>query len=212
MKGLTLLNLVVLLSITLRAESAEPSVVPSTANQSRTIEARLRDLEYPELRKRTPEEIKVLKRLVKSTEEIVRIINVREAAGVGKDSEREISLAARHRELARAELAWAEGRVQEAYRHTFRAVDFARQELNGVDGWNGADQDYHASHITVDFFISATLGVTKTELLLIRAEKVARAANVDLSKIKTEEEARRKEIEQPKAPHKAFPAIEFGMA
>jgi hypothetical protein len=126
----------------------------------------------------------------------VRRVEVREAASVHGNSNREISLSAKHRELARAKFAWAEGRIQDAYRHSFRAVSFAREELNGGGGWDGAERDYGGSRVTVDFLLSATEGVAKAELLLIRAEKVAREANVDLTKIKTEEEASRNEDER----------------
>ena len=84
------------------------------------------------MRKRSASEIEVFKELESNTDQTFKRIEAlyRIGAKGGETEKRE--QAARNAELAKAELAWAEGRVEDAYVHTYRAVRFANRSVTAV--------------------------------------------------------------------------------
>jgi len=154
------------------------------ADKTPTMESRLRDLEYPELRKRSAEEIEVLKELVSNADQTYKRIEALYRNGSkGGEAEREAQ-AGLHVELAKAELAWAEGRVGDAYVHTYRAVRNATRCVQAVAA------AYDTGALTFDCLSDSQVHLAKAKLQLIRAEKVAKAANIDLTEVKRGEKER----------------------
>jgi hypothetical protein len=151
------------------------------ADKTPTIESRLRDLEYPELQKRSAEEIEVYKQLVLSADlTYKRIHGLYKLGAKGGEAEKN-SQAALYAELAMAELAWAERRVEDAYAHTYRALWFAQRYIETTRN------AYETGTVTLDCLCDSQIRCAKTKLLLIRAEKVAKVAGVDLTAVKRHE-------------------------
>jgi outer membrane protein TolC len=170
-----------------KRRQGEPRVAagPEPRN-ARTIEARLRDLEYPELRKRSAEEIEVYKTLVQAREAVYKVVQAKYLAGHRGGSAFESARAGQQAESAKGKLAWAEGRVAEAYAHTCRAVQFAEKQVAA------AQAAYDYGTVTVDTLLDAQTALAESQLRLLRAEKVAKVAGVDLTGVKRREAERRK--------------------
>ena len=162
------------------AMAAEPP-----ADKTPTMESRLRDLEYPELRKRSTEEIEVLKELASSADETFKRVEILFNNGSKGGEAEKKEFAGLHAQLANAELAWAEGRVKDAYAHTFRAVRYADRYVRVVTAT-------YESDVPFEYVCDAQVRLAKTKLQLIRAERVAKAANVDLTEVKRSEKERSK--------------------
>jgi len=174
------------------AMAGVPPVQPSLAAgpeaaETRSIEARLRDLEYPELRRRSAQEIAVYKTLVDATEKTYQHVAELHGQGARGGGTVEFAQAGHRAALAKAGLAWAEGRVADAYVHTRRAVEFADQLVLAVE------KAWEAGVITLDLLSDAQVGRAEISLRLIRAEKVAKMAGVDLTPVKRREDQRRKQ-------------------
>ncbi len=178
------------LLITMAGVTAAQSSIAAepTANKTPAIESRLRDLEYPELRKRTTEEIEVFKDLVLITDQTFKRIESLYRLGAKGGQAEMYEQAGLNAELAKAELAWAEGRVEDAYAHTYRAVRFSNRSVKAVAA------AYETGTITVDCLFDSQIRWAKTRLQLIRAEKVAKAAGIDLTAVKRREKERYEEI------------------
>jgi hypothetical protein len=139
------------------------------------------DMEYPELQKRSAEEIEVFKALAETMEETFKTVESRYNQGSRGGEQEKYDLTGLNAELAKADLAWAEGRVEDAYAHTYRALSFAKKYLRS------AAVAYEAGRITMSSLGESQTSWAKTRLQLIRAEKVAKAAGVDLTAVKRRE-------------------------
>ncbi len=149
------------------------------------VSRRLRDLEYPELRARDPREIQILQQLVDAREGLFKAVKAMHAAGATSSSE--VAAAHYHLAAARAELAWPKQDVHEAVSRLVEAADSAA-EMTVL-----SRADYAAGKTTLVSVVEAQALWAKTKLALIRAEKVAAVAKVDISDIKRDGGKRRKE-------------------
>jgi beta-lactamase regulating signal transducer with metallopeptidase domain len=139
------------------------------------------DLEYPELRKRSAEEVEVFKALVEQTDHTFKSAELLYYNGAKGGEAVKYEFAGLNTELAKADLAWAERRIEDAYAHTYRAACFAKGYLEA------ATAAYEMGTITLDSLGDSQVRWAKTRLQLIRAEKVANAAGVDLTAVKRRE-------------------------
>jgi hypothetical protein len=98
-----------------------------------------RSLEFPELRFRSPDEIHVLRRHVAALKaEHDRIDQFRKAEIIGGD-QFHLAGAAYRLASAQAELAWSQGHVRDAVRHTAEAAIYAEERVRLYDAaWQGA--------------------------------------------------------------------------
>ena len=166
------------------AVSSEP-----LADGEPTIESRLHDIEYPELRKRSADEVAVVKELASSMDSTFKKTDTlfRDGSKGGEPEYR--ALSGLYAELANAELAWAEGRVEEAYVHNYRAVGFAKSYYDVVT----TELETNASF---ESRCDSQVRLANAKLQLIRAEKVAKAAGVDLTAAKRREAEASKKVDR----------------
>jgi hypothetical protein len=157
----------------------------TTEEEMHALESRIRALEYPELQKRSAEEIAVYKQWASSADQVFQRTDALFKLGAAGGAAVLNAQAELNAELAKIELAWAEGRVEDAYAHSYRAVDCANRY--GA----AAAAAYETGTITFDWLCDSQIKLAKTKLQLIRTEKVAKAAGVDLSNVKQRESARR---------------------
>jgi hypothetical protein len=163
-----------------------------------TLESRLRDLEYPELRMRTSEEIQVYKELAESASQHYKPAEALYTQGSKGGSAATLARVGLSVELAQAELAWAEGRVEDAYAHTRRATHHGEQLLKALSAVyeRGFSADSGVGDVGTRLS-DAEIRWARAKLQLIRAEKVAKEAGVDLTEIKRRESRREPRLPPP---------------
>ena len=93
----------------------------------------------------------------------------------GGGGTRRIALAGYNLAAARAELAWAEGDIHGAVRHRAEAVRFAKQQAETTKAL------YDRRSIALDSLVRVVVFQSQADKLLIRAQRVARAAGVDVT-------------------------------
>lgn len=140
-----------------------------------SVENRLRDLEFPELRQRDPREIEILEELVGVREETLK--RVAAMYKVGQASALDLAKADYARHAARAELAYAEHRVHDAVEELVRASESAERWVKAAKAF------YEAGAATIDVLLEGQARLAQAKLAVVRAEKVAKAAGVDTSDI-----------------------------
>jgi len=170
--------------------------VTAPRDDGQQLARRLRDLEYPELRRRDPREIAVLQRRVDARETLYKMVRAMRDQGMRGGQGIDVATAGYHLAVARADLAWARQNVHEAVGRLGEAADFA------ADMVAMATVLYQQGMDTLPRVLEAQTLLADAELALIRAEKVAAVANVDISDIETdpgkrarERESRRPEVE-----------------
>jgi hypothetical protein len=140
-----------------------------------SVEERLRDLEYPELRQRDPREVEIFKEFVAAREETFKLVDAfyrsRHASAMDH------AKAAYGRRAARAELAYAEHRIHNAVEELVLA---SKSAARWAEATNAA---YETGTVTLEMMLEAQGRRAEAKLALVRAEKVARAAGVDISDI-----------------------------
>lgn len=160
-------------------------------NELKEISRRLHNLEYPELRKRDPREISILQVRVDAREATFNEVSARFVVGAAPT--KEMVTAGYHLAVARADLAWAKQNVHDAVKRLVEAADFA------ADMVEAAEACYEAGvmEATLCSVLEAQTLLANAELALIRAEKVAAVAKVDISDIELDPDKRSRERETP---------------
>lgn len=137
---------------------------------------------YPELKKRSTEEIIVLKQLVEKKEQIFKNVEVLFKQGAKGGEGENYALAKLNYELAKTELAWAEGRIEDAYLYTLQAAQSAKDYNLAISA------RYDLGISSLEVLDESENRLAKTKLQLIRAEEIAKAAGVDVDAIKKRQE------------------------
>lgn len=143
---------------------------------SRSVADRLRDLEYPELRKnRDPREIQILKTLVAARKATYEMAEAR--FQVGAHSLAEVVEARYGLFGARARLAWAEHRVRDAFQSTVEAAHEADRmvEVRTIEWQQGM--------LRMREVLYAQVQRAEAQLALIRAHHLAEVAGVDVGDV-----------------------------
>ncbi len=152
---------------------------PALKAELRKLNQRLHDLEYPELRKRDPREITFLQARVAAQKNIYE--QLRAEMAIHGDSI-DLPPAAYCLAVARAELAWAQQDVHEAVSQLVDAAVRAA-EIHVIA------EAYYKQGLAegaLDRLLEAQDLLAHAEIQVIRAEKVAAFAKVDISDIPTD--------------------------
>jgi hypothetical protein len=178
------------LCIAMGGDAADQSkiVAEPPTDKTRTLESRLRDLEYPELRKRTAAEIEVYKQLAAHFDQFYKRVEAVYRQGYQGGSTATLAQAGLNAELAQAELAWSERRVEDAYAHTYRATRHGKRWVDALTAmYDSGVAEGAVGYTIVERLEDAQIRWAKTRLQLIRAEKVAKETGVDLTEVKRRE-------------------------
>jgi len=165
--------------------------VTAPRDDGQQLARRLRDLEYPELRRRDPREIAVLQRRVDARETLYKMVKTMHDEGVSGGRAIDVVTAGYHLAVARADLAWARQNVREAVARLAEAADFAAEVVEI------STTLYEQGMGHLGAVLEAQTLLADAELALLRAEKVAAAANVDISDIETDPGKRVRERPSP---------------
>jgi len=153
------------------------AAVTAVEDDGQQLARRLRDLEYPELRRRDPREIAVLQRRVDARESLYKMVRTMYDQGVRGGRGIDVATAGYHLAIARADLAWARQNVHEAVSRLGEAVDFAADTVRIATGL------YEQGIGPMTPVLEAQSLLADAELALLRAEQVAAVARVDISDI-----------------------------
>ena len=198
MKRCSLLLACLGLFVTIERGAAEecPDKIARLQQQVDRLTERVRQLGYPELRKRDPAELRVLKRQELTAAVLYEEIHRLFYAGAREGSAENWAHAGRVLALAKADLAWARQDVRSAVRWTALVVGFARFEVESVG------KALEAGTVTLRRAFSAHVGHTHAQLALLRARKVAAHSKIDVTDISVPDVGQRLEDELRKKQQK----------
>jgi hypothetical protein len=168
-----------------KIKQLEDKVAALEANQEKLLK-QLHDLQFPELRRRHAREIQVLKHSVDVHKAQYNRIKAFHDAKVIGGEHVFLQEAAYDLALARAQLAWAETRINDAVRHAAEAAVHAQErmrELNNI--WQSGVAKVGQYAVSASFG-KAFSARDQAHLGLIRAVAVAEEVKVDLSDLKVD--------------------------
>lgn len=168
------------------SEKSDDSVA-ALRHELKRVSRRLRDLEYPELRARDPREVEVLQALVIARQTAFKRVKALRDVAMGTAAE--MDAVSYNLAVARADLAWAKRDVRGAVKRLGEAADITADMVRVL-------RRAHETGLTqgaLPALLDAQTLRANAQLALIRAEKVAAVAKVDIRDIQTD---RRKLSEQ----------------
>lgn len=169
-----------------KVKQLEEKIAALEANQQKLLN-RLEDLEYPELRHRDADEIRVLKRKVDAAQaEHRRIDAFRRARVIGGEALLWVGAAYRLA-AARAELAWAEGHVRDAVQYSAEATFHAEERLRQYEvAFQSAVQKIGMHSISASQLGEILAARAHAQQGILRALAVAEHAKVDVRDVNIE--------------------------
>ena len=158
--------------------------VAALKDELKHVSERLHALEYPELRERDPREIPFLQARADAHELAFQSAKAEFDAGCGDSVG--VATASYYLATARAELAWAKQDVHDAVGRLVEAAGYAADMVESTR----QRYDQGLQQYTMESVVKAQSLLAYAEIRVIRAEKVAAAAKVDISDIATDPKKR----------------------
>ena len=169
-----------------RVSADEPSEkIAQLQREVAQLKERVRQLEYPELRKCDADEIRILTQRVETAERIYRKIFGLFLATAQEGSMENLARSGRLLTNSRVKLAWARRDVRGAVRQSALAVGFAQLEQRSADAALGAGM------LTLDVALEAQIANTDAQHALLRARKAAALLKVDVTDIRVPDISKR---------------------